>query len=692
MWGLSNEKPLKKPGLPGLFHKFVGVFGVLGIVTLLITKAATPTAAVETENGTTNANCIVTDAAASGGKAIKFGNSGCGTPVSGGTGGAYGSTIPDTNYPVPTANVIFMSPNGDDASAGTSPSAPVKTIGTAVNKASSGWTIVMRGGIYRDSHAKVVNGAYTKLSKNITIQAYPHEQAWFDGTDVVTSWTSDGQGHWSTAWDTPDFCHEWQLAKSGGYYQQIWPWNGGTPSAAGPCVHKDMFVTSDPNADPDPQMAFRNGTALKQVGSLAAVSANTFFFDIPNRKMFIGTDPSGQTIELAKRPVAFVLEGGAGGNIIRGIGFRRFATNEKVEGSYTHGSLFINVPNVTFENNTIAANAGAGIGYGTPKGAIFRGNIVANNGYDGMSGNGSVMTAGSIDNLQILNNVFYGNNAALFGLNCNISCGQAGIKLAHIAGYTLKNNLFENQMGSAHGFWCDMACVDGVHVNNVLKNNGGAGIYYEISDRGIIASNLAIGNKAYGIKSGSANTKVYNNTLVNNRVGMLIYDDNRYPGMYTAADNHTWNDAGPSTVNMEVANNVMYTNATTASGHMIQSWRTSSDTTNNTGPNTFYSIYDANSYYRPNGAYYIAEWRDGTSPSFTSVLALRGAHPFVETTNAQDISDGSNPFANLAAGDYNIRPGATTGGRALPSDVAAKIGVSAGGTTRGAYRYWPNGN
>jgi hypothetical protein len=655
-------------------YVFVVAFAAIGLYFLAVSRASTPTASFEAETATTSANCVLSDAAASAGKALKFDTTCAGTPAAG-----YGSVVPDTAYPIPTG-AIFMATNGSDGNAGTQ-QAPVKTLGAAITKVASGGTIVARQGVYRDSNTPIVNGKFLTVSKKFTLQSYPHEQVWFDGTDQVTNWTSDGAGRWYVSWSTPDFCQHYANYPTGGYYTQIWPWQG-TPSTGGPCVHADMVL--DPASDPDPQMAFLDSTALTQARSLAGVNATSFYNDTANRRIYIGVNPSGRNLEITKRPMALALEGGTGGNIIRGIGFRRYATNQKGEGSYTHGAIMANVPNVTLENTVFTQMGGSGMFFANPTGAIVRSSIFANNSFNGFGGNGHSHIAGRVDGLDIENNVFSGNNVGLFGDGCSKSCTHAGIKLAHMRGFTLKNNLFENQRGSAHGFWCDLDCSEGVMVNNVFRNNGGAGVFYEVSDTGIIASNLIIGNKRYGIKMGAANTKIYNNTLIDNATQLLIFDDRRTLGV------EGWDDVGPDTTNVSFANNVMVNTATTGAD-MVESWRTNA-TAPNTGPNTFYALYNYNSYFRNGSTVKVSEWRDGTSVTYSGVAALNSAHNVAEPNGQQDVTNGSNPFTNLAGGNYTFRSGVVLPGTALPSDVAAAIGVSSGTTNRGAIRWWPNGN
>lgn len=55
---------------------FVGFFAVTGVALVFITRAATPYASIEPEQGTRTANAaVVTDSAASGGQAVRFGSS-----------------------------------------------------------------------------------------------------------------------------------------------------------------------------------------------------------------------------------------------------------------------------------------------------------------------------------------------------------------------------------------------------------------------------------------------------------------------------------------------------------------------------------------------------------------------------------------------------------------------------------------
>src|SRR5690606_18143080 len=91
--------------------------------------------------------------------------------------------VGDASYGVPdSGQVIFVSPSGSNSAAGTI-SAPKQTLAGALSAASSGAVIVMREGLYHES---------LNVTKAVTIQAYPGEEVWLDGSTQYTSWSGSG--------------------------------------------------------------------------------------------------------------------------------------------------------------------------------------------------------------------------------------------------------------------------------------------------------------------------------------------------------------------------------------------------------------------------------------------------------------------------------------------------------------------
>lgn len=643
---------------------------IIGSIWLVISHAQTPTVSIETSSGTL-AGCAskVNDANASSGNAVKF--SSCSTAFSPTNLDETGAIIPDTNYTIPSG-AIFMSPTGVDTNSGTQ-AAPVKTINKAVSLVASGGTIVLRSGTYRDWSNS--NGTtFAPVSKVITIQAYPHEQVWFDGADVVTGWTNDGAGHWYKDWNTPSFCN-------GNYY--AYPYNAQPTANNGPCSHYDMYYaqsgTSVTTAAGDPQMVFINGTQADEVTTLAAAIGGKFYYDQTNKRIYISTDPTGKTVELAARPNALILTGS--GSQIRGLGFRHYASNE--QNNSTEAAVILSSTNQTAENNVFTLNAGAGLGMSNPVNQHINHNVFAYNGFDGAEGNGHQHSTGAADNPVIENNLFNHNNNEGFGYNCSASCSQAAIKISHMVGFTFRNNIVNNTV-NGQGFWCDLACSNGIMVNNYISGNGKAGIMYEVSDTGIIASNVTINNYT-GIRVAASHTRIYNNTLYKNTSDrdIWVYDDPRSYGV------GGWTDVGPDTTDVSIVNNVV------ASTTPIIV-RGEGPNTAQTSPNSpgYFTTIDYNAYNRINtSGQTLWGWiYPGGANYYASATTFNAAHPPFEA-HSIDIVGGSDPFfVNAAGGDFAIRISSTAyhSGTTIPVDIAAALGISTTtGLSRGAIS-WPH--
>ena len=149
----------------------------------------------------------------------------------------------DTNYAVPTSNVAWVSPYGDDASGNGTESAPYKTFKFALSKLSNGGTVVAKSGIYREPHFSIDK-------TNITLQAAPHAEVWLKGSDVVSGsvWTKEGN-LWKTKGRYANFCHVCTVNSN--------------PAEEGTAAF--------------PEQVFINDKPLKQVASKAEVSAGKFY-------------------------------------------------------------------------------------------------------------------------------------------------------------------------------------------------------------------------------------------------------------------------------------------------------------------------------------------------------------------------------------------------------------------------------
>jgi parallel beta-helix repeat protein len=687
------------------------VFGFIGSLVIAFSQATVTTSTVEPEAGSSStAGCVsrISDQTASASGAVQFGCTGSGPLALDNSG----KTIPKNNY-TPPANAIYMSPtgtdknsnsvDGNDANDGSAIDRPVKTINRAIALVSSTRnTIVMRGGEYRDWNNN--NGGIVFQSKSFTIQAYPQESPWFNGADVIpaTGWTV-GNNVWSRTWETPDFCNpgKYYLAIEGGKP----PFSPNLSSAETWCGYGDSFKDSATVAG-DPQSVFINDTKLAQVPSLSQLTSGSFYYDWSARKMYIAQDPTNKKVEFSKRTQALVLN--QGDYAIKGIGFKRYASGglvpDKQTGNWTiGGAVYINSPRSSVvESSVFVDNSAIGLAYSQPKNNASKitNSVFAYNGYAGLHANGS-RSSGGKDGFTILSNIFNANNDQSFDVNCSGACGAANAKLNNMVGFTAKDNVVTNAKLGGYGFWCDINCSDGVIVNNLVKNNAKEGIFYEISRDGTIASNMVVDNGKAGISVGSANTNIYNNTVIFDRAknpasqGINIFDDDRCA--------ICWNDPGigPDTRNIELVNNLVIARSGGELSLSVDSREVygkygTPETTTNTMASEFYDKFSHNAYHRTStgASFYFWRYDDGTKTfGLKSVAAFTAATGW--DTQSLDLTGSTIPyFMDLANGDYRLKTDSQNQpyinkGAAIPEEVATHLGVLPGSVLpRGAIT-WP---
>ena len=93
---------------------------------------------------------------------------------------------------------------------------------------------------------------------------------------------------------------------------------------------------------------------MKQVGSANKVVAGTFFVDEGARRLVVGTDPTGKTVEASTLQQGLVIQGA--GTTVRGIGVRRYANT-----FWMGGAISAQVDGITLENVVSVDNATIGL-------------------------------------------------------------------------------------------------------------------------------------------------------------------------------------------------------------------------------------------------------------------------------------------------------------------------------------------
>ncbi len=520
-------------------------------------------------------------------------------------GPIYGAKPPGgTNYAVPSG-AKWVSPSGNDSATGTS-SSPWRTLGRAVAASPSGATIVLRAGTYHED-VEVPSG------KRLTIQSAPGEAVWLSGSDVMTGWVASG-GDWRKTGFTPSF-------------------SAGTLDPA--------LVTPDHPLAGDPDLAFINGRQLTQVATRTAVVPGTFFVDDPGNVLWIGDNPSGKVVEAAVRDEALNVKGA--GTVVRGIGFRGYATHIS-----RLAAVKARAANITFENTLFVDNAAAGLSVMSTDVKVLQSTS---------SGNGQLgIHADGAHRLFVENSLLKGNNREVF----SAIAASGGLKATGSDGVVVRRNLVEDNL--AHGIWLDLSADQGTIVRNVVRRNTAAGIIIEMSVTEVIASNVSAYNHTGIIVSETSAADVYNNVVLGNLRSLYIVDGRREP----------------LPVDIATRNNVI-ASPTGGSDNPIF---IADDVNQKRSASVMRVTTDRNRYYRRavSTTPYVMAWSNYPSGK----LLLRTLVD-VQSRTAQERTSGitenvtRNPYIeDEATSKYGPPPGSSlnTAGVLLPSRVATALGVS----------------
>ncbi|MEA5055280.1 MAG: right-handed parallel beta-helix repeat-containing protein, partial [Propionicimonas sp.] len=395
------------------------------------------------------------------------------------------AAVGSAKYTVPTG-AVFVATSGKDTAAGTK-SAPVKTVTQALKLVPTGGTIVLRAGSYNET---------VEIYKKVTIQNYPGEAVWLDGSIPVTGWVKDGSTWRKDGWKVR-FDHSPTYTKGAKDRTDDW----------------QMVNPAVPMA-PYPDQVWTGATRLTQVASKKAVTSGKFYLDESTSKLYVGSDPTGGA---RASNLQYAINVRATGVTIRGIGIRRFATSV-----WQMGSVTLESPNATVENVLIAESATTGISV-INSGATLTKLTVENNGMLGIHGNNA-------DRITLTSVVARNNNTE----NFNTGPVASGMKITKSRGVKVTNSSFANNNG--HGFWEDQSVYDSVLSGNNFTGNKGYGLFLEISAKAIVADSLILNNKREGlVVNNFSNAQIWNNTIVGNSRPIWLAQDDRTP---------TKNDAG----------------------------------------------------------------------------------------------------------------------------------------------------
>ncbi|RFA08552.1 hypothetical protein B7R54_04405 [Subtercola boreus] len=540
------------------------------------------------------------------------------TPTPPDTTGKGSAQVGTTAYAVPATAIVVAVASGSDSNTG-SLARPLKTVAAAIAKAASGQTIVLRAGTYHES-------VTVPAQKKLTIQSYPNEAVWFDGSSQVTAWSRSGTV-WKASWS-------------------FFPSNSVLGVADNP-----RFVDASKPMAGRPDQVFVDGAALTQVGSAAAVTAGTFFPDPGSKTVTIGTDPTTKSVRVSNLGTALVVNGP--GTVLQGFGVRRYATTYAQQ-----GAVGLYNDNLTVRNLVIEDNAMIGI-------RAWNNNLLVDHvtfQRNGMLG----IVATTSYNSTIRNSVFTVNNNQRFKTEPE----AGGAKIARSRGFTFTNNDTSNNFGT--GLWFDESSYDLTVTNNTSIGNTQAGIEIELSAKAIVAGN-DVSNNPYGLYIvDSSDLKVFNNRFdKEGQMGIRIVQDERRqsdPSWHAQDPRQPIPDPTVTWIvkNIQISNNVFGT----WQGFQVLAWDSktgrTADQMNITLSGNLFNHRTTLSQAT------LVAWGTGTNTfaRLDSVAALMAKNPAwvnQETTSALPVSAMASAIVAAAASAVP-----------LPADVAAAAGQAKG--------------
>ncbi len=528
--------------------------------------------------------------------------------------------VGSASYPVPAGAVFVDGMRGSNGASGTQAN-PLKTVAAAVDKAPSGGTVVIRQGTYNES---------LTVGKTLTIQAYPNEAVWFDGSVPLMNWTQSGSRWVSSGW-TAEF-----------------------DSSMGNSTYYARFVDPAYPLANRPDQVFYDGGNLRQVASASAVVAGTFFVDDSANTITLGSDPRGHEVRASNLGQAFYVT--STGTTLQGFGVRRYATPYQANGAVRIGNA-----NSTVRDLVVQDNATIGVTMRNTNDRAERLTSTRN----GLLG----MAANSADGLVVKDSVISDNNTEKF----KPEPVAGGFKITRSRTITFSNTEASRNAGS--GIWFDESCVGMVVVNSSANSNSKHGIELEISEKAIVANNDAVGNGDTGIlvfDTGAA--RIFNNNVGGNRLFAIQLKQDQRRQADASFAGHDPRQPIPDPTNPWITRNVTVSNNAFGNGGYFQFYALDQKT--NTGADSMNIVITGNLFNRrvAKSDPTMVAWGGTDNVTVTRYETPESLAAAKNPAWQNRLTTTSIPIEQMSA---EIQ-GAQSLAVALPADIASAIGVPAG--------------
>lgn len=274
---------------------------------------------------------------------------------------------------------------------------------------------------------------------------------------------------------------------------------------------------------------FLDGAPLTRVTALSAVKAGTFYTDYAAKKVYVGSNPAGHTVEIGHVPFAVLV--GNDNVTIEGLVVEMFAHGMD-QGAIAFGT---GTGGVVRNCEAFFNHANGAVSWGTN--TKFQYNRFHDNGQAGASASGK--SGVTMDHNDLVHNNIFGferNDAAEGGLKIDLEPG------AVITYNYVKDNL-------SFGIYFDENADQADIENNYVDGNWAAGINYVFSRTATIAHNVVTNNGlSYASGRGgcssatdiscldagiqlanSSGTNIHDNTVTGNANGISLVEFTRDP-------------------------------------------------------------------------------------------------------------------------------------------------------------------
>jgi len=359
-------------------------------------------------------------------------------------------------------------PHASDENPGTE-DLPFLTISKSAGVVTAGDTVMVKEGIYREEIILERSGMdYTDM---ITFMVYPGDKVVIKGSDVATNW-EEFKGH---IWKIKNWqSNSQQVFCDGEILQQI------APSLSG-----DIY------------------SYMKKEGEgLDDMKAGSFYYDKDNKILYVwlkdSSDPHEHLMEVSVRSFWFWIKDQ---NFVKISGFKMCHSSTE---DNNLASFIINGSFNIIENNEVLWSDLIG------SSILGSNNLILNNVFNYCGNSGITILNGSGSRF-ISNETSYNNYR-----NFDPGWHAGGIKaIPRVVSTVISGHIAHDNTGQ--GIWFDGWCSDITIEKCLLYNNSERGIFYEISERGIIKNNICYNNGKYGINiSSSSDCGVYHNVVYGN--------------------------------------------------------------------------------------------------------------------------------------------------------------------------------